>query len=867
MKKHIARFLLLSAVIFLASACARDEFQSLKKGDSLVFRGRIENTDTRTVVLSDGTEGKVYWVDGDEVRINGIPYIATVDEEDPRSATFTKKDENDPDPEPYEGMYYATYSCTYDPEIEVGQLPPSQYYADNSPMCAPMFAQSESADLFLAFKNINALLEITLKGTGTIRSIKLSSDNVGMTGKFAVKDGQSAYIVDEDKKAVTLYCISGVPVNEEGVKFYVSIPSGEYEAMNVLITDIAGNTWETTAKNTAVVESNKIYPLTFEASFPISDFTGFGAKYTDDGGKTWYGAESLAEALENIAGKNKSRSIIEVLEDSELGANALPDLSGKAITIIGNGHVWDISERTERMGTDAKTDVKFEGLVFDGKSAKVDCRLAYNLGALTFTNCEFNDIIYAHSETGKCGIILNEGILTFDTMKIKGCSSETSGSVYGGIVANYGGTLNTTATKVDDCQSVGTGDSVRGAFVYNTSSGIANISGTTFNNCTSACGGAIYHYSGTLNLSKCQFNDCVVTVNGGAIYANGGTMDIKDCSFAGCSNNSNGGAIYNYAKTTITNSVFTNCSSMYGGAIDNRNQLTVKGGDINNCTASSWGGGIYNTANALLNLDGAYINDCTGLSGGCVSVNSGTVNIYEGTLIKLVNVSSYAVSKTTNSTAATINMYGGTIWAAKSRSLSMASKGGTFNLYGGTIMSDNPTSSPIYIKTSTLNISETDPENPVAVKGIESAIYVDASTVDISGGSFTSTKDSGMEVWAGTAESKITVSGGTFTAPANYGIYVDRNDDSAKKVTLEITGGKFDSKSYSVSCGRAPAGSSIVISGGLYSKISDTMKSKLKSGLAFIDNGDGFYKVGEASEGSKRMARNESLVDDNDGNW
>ena len=45
------------------------------------------------------------------------------------------------------------------------------------------------------------------------------------------------------------------------------------------------------------------------------------------------------------------------------------------------------------------------------------------------------------------------------------------------------------------------------------------------------------------------------------------------------------------------------------------------------------------------------------------------------------------------------------------------------------------------------------------------------------------------------------------------------------------------------------------------------MKSKLKSGLAFIDNGDGFYKVGEASDGSKRMARNESLVDDNDGNW
>lgn len=259
MRKNFAKVCLLSvAVTLLFAACAREDFKSTKS-EGKVFTATIGQL-TRTSLDANETGVKVNWVAGDEIIINGVKYVAAPDASDATMATFTKKNESDADPEPVDGKYYAYYGCGN------GILPETQFYSADGAN-APMYAESEST--VLDFNNICALLEITLKGTETVSSIIVSSSNLATSGSFTVADGQTAVLSTSGSilTGVTLNCGDGIALTAEGTKFYVVVPAGNYEALNIKAIAKDGLSWSKATANTAVVESSKLYRLEFTPEF------------------------------------------------------------------------------------------------------------------------------------------------------------------------------------------------------------------------------------------------------------------------------------------------------------------------------------------------------------------------------------------------------------------------------------------------------------------------------------------------------------------------------------------------------------------------------------------------------------------------
>lgn len=156
-------------------------------------------------------------------------------------------------------------------------------------------------------------------------------------------------------------------------------------------------------------------------------------------------------------------------------------------------------------------------------------------------------------------------------------------------------------------QSMTSSDTNGGAVYLNGASGAAitnsyfarNYSHSSYGN---GLGGAVY--ARNVNISNCDFVDCVALDDGGAIYNIGGT--ISNCTFNGCYSFS-GGAIYNQSGTVDSCYVY-DCRGIHGGGIYNAG--TVKNTTVANCTADTRmygdemggnGGGIYNVGGSIDN--------------------------------------------------------------------------------------------------------------------------------------------------------------------------------------------------------------------------------------------------------------------------
>ncbi|MCQ2138449.1 MAG: hypothetical protein MJY60_07060, partial [Bacteroidales bacterium] len=378
-------------------------------------------------------------------------------------------------------------------------------------------------------------------------------------------------------------------------------------------------------------------------------------------------------------GKNKSRSIIEVLEDSELGANALPDLSGKAITIIGNGHTWDVSERTLQIATDEKTDVKIEGLIIDGKDVVSDKRFYYNTGILTLgLGTELKNLTFEQPVSNAvCGVICNDGggIINIDGAYIHDIMSRNateSGNCHGGFISNFKGTVNMTGGTVENLSCEGTGE-YGGSFIESQNSGCAvNITGASFKNCKANIGGVINCQTGTLNLANSSFTNCSGK-KGGAIFFNGkGT--ITNTKFTNCTATDLGGAIR--VNGTATQLTITDCTISDCASANNAGAISATAGVINvngntsilNCTATTYGGGIHLDTSAKMNISGnTKIDACKSTRGGAIfTAHSANVSCTISENVTISNCIAEVVNKT--------NWGGGAIWAASKFEI----KGGRF---------------------------------------------------------------------------------------------------------------------------------------------------------------------------------------------
>lgn len=108
-----------------------------------------------------------------------------------------------------------------------------------------------------------------------------------------------------------------------------------------------------------------------------------------------------------------------------------------------------------------------------------------------------------------------------------------------------------------------------------------------------------------------------LTWSGDWVHNTGNTVEIN---LGGHTVNGGGHlAFYNESGTmTIKNGTITNCRTEYGGAINNRGELTLEEVHITDCSSDKGGGGIINYG--ILKMNGGSITNCQSARGAAIRI-------------------------------------------------------------------------------------------------------------------------------------------------------------------------------------------------------------------------------------------------------
>ena len=262
MKKYI--FVAVAAIAVLSS-CSKEDDYTTSTRDSGAFYATIEEGSTRTTLGDADADGKckVLWKADDAISINGVTYTATTVGSNATRATFTT------DAIGTMGTTGTTFKAYYPASIYNGgtlTLPATQTYdaTTNGISNLPMYA--ESTDHNLVFKNLCAVLAITVKNIYSVSSIEVKSDKQ-MNGAFtASADGTLTFtsktLSAADKKVTLTF--SEPKVIGSGTTFYVAVPPNSAHNFIIKVTGNKG----TKAMGTMTAEGiniarNTIYPVTF----------------------------------------------------------------------------------------------------------------------------------------------------------------------------------------------------------------------------------------------------------------------------------------------------------------------------------------------------------------------------------------------------------------------------------------------------------------------------------------------------------------------------------------------------------------------------------------------------------------------------
>lgn len=257
MKKTLTTALVLAVAILVG--CSKINIDSTETQQ--IFTASIENI-TKTSLSG----GKICWKADDEIFINGISFLATPDSKNLTKATFRKTNPEDPDAKPDKrGEYVASFGCTFDSETGKGILPETVFCSEPGNIQSPMMAKSTTTQL--SFKNICAVLEVTLKGTETIQRMEFSANGKALSGEFTMPDGSAAVMSGTYGDAVLDFG-AGVKLDPNGSVFHIAVPAGSYTGLNIKVTDTGCRVWQETVGRTAKTAANTIYEYSFTSSFP-----------------------------------------------------------------------------------------------------------------------------------------------------------------------------------------------------------------------------------------------------------------------------------------------------------------------------------------------------------------------------------------------------------------------------------------------------------------------------------------------------------------------------------------------------------------------------------------------------------------------
>ena len=219
------------------------------------------------------------------------------------------------------------------------------------------------------------------------------------------------------------------------------------------------------------------------------------------------------------------------------------------------------------------------------------------------------------------------------SIAISGSNSSRIFEIDGGVTAFINGLTLENGSAASPSFNPGVGGGDGGAIQEDKASNLTLTGDAFVNNFSSNRGGAVFNYYGTLNVTGCAFLNNSTTFHGGAIY-NSGLMPISEGNlFSNNTAGEGGGAIENANSNlqippavvaTITHSIFTNNSAVYGGAVGNQNDSIIHliGDNFLTNHASTNGGAVLNgtssDGSAADDIGSDFLENTAGVNGGAI---------------------------------------------------------------------------------------------------------------------------------------------------------------------------------------------------------------------------------------------------------
>lgn len=248
------QYFIIAAVITLGLAsCDKEDAvpsDPAQTGQKITIVANTESAiDTKTALSGDEKSGyQVVWCEGDKIFLR--KKVWNLEFSLIEGAGTSKGKFVETEPSEIEDGTYDIYYATNGTEL----FNTSYYVAGNVISSAPMkgtVAVQKGVASVTELKNLCGLLRLRLKGSGTVKEIKVSADQA-LAGSIIIKDG-SAKINYRGENTVIQDCGDGVDLTEEGTDFYISLPQNDYSGVVIEIKDFTGHTCTKTLKSDKVL--------------------------------------------------------------------------------------------------------------------------------------------------------------------------------------------------------------------------------------------------------------------------------------------------------------------------------------------------------------------------------------------------------------------------------------------------------------------------------------------------------------------------------------------------------------------------------------------------------------------------------------
>ena len=269
--------------------------------------------------------------------------------------------------------------------------------------------------------------------------------------------------------------------------------------------------------------------------------------------------------------------------DKDLNISAFA--TNPTIQITGGGSVCDTGGSTCVIKVESGVEVVFGAIdIVNGSGSGI-----LNKGTLWVL---YDTTISGNTSYYGGGIYSPEGIVYVDSSTISGNSAWYGGGI-------FASNLGITGSELFDNEAFEDGGAVHAGNSF------SFLTSTFTNNIAGGHGGAVYHSSGHLTVSRSLFEGNTAE-DGGAIYNNSstGTLTVKNSTFFDNTAveriQAFGGAINNQGAIVISNSTIAgNSATTFGGGLSNSGTLTFR----NSILADHTGGGdCYNSGTILVNF-------------------------------------------------------------------------------------------------------------------------------------------------------------------------------------------------------------------------------------------------------------------------